>query len=125
MNPWTAHVLGRVRRDPAVEVGEAVVPAHGEEPPVDRGCREPASVQPRPVQLNMGSGGLERLQTNVVSPLEELAQVGPIGLQRAAAVAGEERSRSELGLIQQRELGSQHRWGHGTGLEHGHLNLLG
>jgi hypothetical protein len=75
--------------------------------------------------MRTATGRFERLQTNPVSPLEELAQVGPTGLQCAAAAAGEERRRSELGLIQQRELGSQYQWGQRTGLELRHLNLLG
>jgi hypothetical protein len=121
MDPGSADILSWIGGDPAVEVCE--VAAHGGEPAVDRGRREPACVQPSPVQLDEGSGRGQRGQTDVVGPLEVLAQVDPIGLQRAAAVAGEECRRGELGLVKQRKLGWQHRWSGGTGLEHGHLNL--
>ena len=97
---WPSHVLGRVGADPSVDVGEAVVPADRRQTPVDRGSSEPAFVHPRPIQLDVRSGRLERSQTNVVSPLEELAQIGAIRIEGAAAVPREERRRGELGLVE-------------------------
>jgi hypothetical protein len=103
-----SHVLGRVGADPAVDVGEAVVAADRRQAPVDDRRGEPAFVHPRPVQLDVGSGCLERSQADVVGPLEELTQMSAIRRERAAGIARQERRRRELGLVEQRLIGWQH-----------------
>lgn len=72
------------------------------------------------VDLEMGTRRVERRHAAVGGPLEEPAKVGAIRLQRAAAVAGEERGCGELSLINQRHLGQQHGRRRRDRLEDGH-----
>ena len=62
----------------------------------------------------------KRRQADRAGPLEELAEIGAVGLQRAAAVAGEERHRRELRFIEQRKLGTQHHRRRRGRIEHRH-----
>lgn len=88
MDPRAPHVLGRVRADATVDVGEAVVAADGREPPVDGRWGEASCFHPGPVQLHVGSGRCERCQADVASPLEVLAQIGAVRLERPTACSG-------------------------------------
>ena len=68
--------------------------------PIDRRGGQAAVLHPRPVQLDVGPRRGQQRQADTRRPLEELAKIGTVGVQRAAAVAGEERSRSELRFIE-------------------------
>ena len=123
MHSRSAHVLGGVGWDAAVDVGEAVVAAHRRQPPVNRRRRQPTFVHPRPVQLDVRARRRQRRHVDVVAPLEELAQVRSIRLQGAAAVAGQERHRRQLALIEQRPISSDDQRSQRRRVEHGHDNL--
>jgi len=98
---WPANVLGGVGADPAVEVGESVVAAHGRQPPVDRRRSQAAGLHICPVQLDVRSGRFERSHADGVGPLQVLAQVSPIELQGTSVVAGQEGGRGELSLVEE------------------------
>jgi hypothetical protein len=93
-------VLGRVRADAAVDVSEAVEPADRRQPSVDRGGGETAPLHPGPEQLDVRAGCRQHIDVVVRGPLEEPAQVVPVGLEGPSAVAGEERRCCELHLIE-------------------------
>jgi hypothetical protein len=95
-----ADVLGRVRTDPAVDVGEPVEAAHRREPPVNRRRGEPPSLHGASPQLDVRAGRREHGDVVVGGPLEEAAQVLAVGLKGTAAVARQERRRSELRLVE-------------------------
>ena len=93
-----ARILRGVRRDPTIDVGESVEPTDRREPPIDgRGCQTPLLHGARP-QLDVGSPGIEDVETGVGAPLKEGAQVVAIGLKGSAAVAGQVSRCSHLGL---------------------------
>jgi hypothetical protein len=94
-----AHLLGRVRADPAVDVGKPVEAAHRREAPVDRRRRKPSFFHRASPQLDVRAGSGEHWDVVVGGRLEEAAQVVPVRLEGAAAVARQERRRSELGLV--------------------------
>ena len=94
-----ADVLGGVGGDAAVDVCEAVVAAHGRQAPVDRRRGQSPLLHRHPVQLDVRPGGRQRFDAVVGRPLEERAEIVPVGVERAAAVADEERKRSELSLV--------------------------
>jgi hypothetical protein len=99
MHLGASYILGRVGRDPPVDVGEAVVAADRRQTPVDRRGSQAPLLEGTPVELDVRSGRLENGDADVVSPLEEGAQVVTVGVEGAAAVAGEKRGRSELGVV--------------------------
>ncbi len=94
-----AHVLGGVRRDAPVDVREPVEAAHRREPAINRGRGEASFFEVDPEQLDVGPGGCQHVEPDVVGPLEERAQVVAVGLAGAAAVAGQERGDSDVGLV--------------------------
>ena len=94
-----ADVLGRVGRDAAVDVGEAVVTAHRRESPIDRRGCEASLFHRGSVNLDVGTRGIEHGEVLVGGPLEVVAQVVAIGLQCSAAVPSEERSSRHLGFV--------------------------
>ena len=95
-------VLGRVRRDPSVNVSEPIEAAHRREPPVDRRRRQLPFLHRGAVQLNVRPRCLENLQPVITRPLKEHAQVMPVGLQRSAAITSEESHCRHLRLIKPR-----------------------
>ncbi len=62
--------------------------------------RPTALLQPSSEQLDVRSSRTEHINATVSCPLEEPAQVVAVGLERAAVVAGKERRRRELGLVE-------------------------
>jgi hypothetical protein len=119
MDPRSTDVLRGVGGDPAVDVREAVVTAHGGQAAIDGRRGEPALFHGCPIQLDVRPAGSQWQQPDSGRPLEELAQVCPVRLQGPPAIAGEERNRRQLRFIKQRQVGSQHR-GRGWRFEHGH-----
>ena len=67
----TPHVLRGVRPDPAVDVSEAVEPAHRRQASVDRRCRQPSLLHPTAVQLDVRARRREHGEVGVRRPLEE------------------------------------------------------
>jgi len=94
-----ANVLGRVGGDAAVDVSEPVVAAHCRQSPVDRRRRQSALLRRGAVDLDVGSGRGEHVEVLVGGPLEEVAQIVPVGVERSVAVARQERSRRQLRLV--------------------------
>lgn len=92
------------RRYP-VDVGEPIEPADGGEPPVDGGRGQSPLFEPAPVGLDVWTGGAQDVESGVAGPLEEVAEVVPVGIEGAPAVAGEERCGSDVRLID--ELGCE------------------
>ena len=92
-------VLGGVRCDPTVDVREPVQPTHRRQAPIDRRCCEPALFHVMTEQFDVRAPRCEHLEADRLRPGEEVAEIVPIRLQRAAVVAGEERHRGQLGLI--------------------------
>ena len=119
VNAWSTHVLGRVGADAPVDVGEAVVAANRRQSPINRRRGQSPRLHRGPVQLDVGPGGGERWEADVAGPLEELAQIGTVGLQGAGAIAGQEGHRRQLRLIQ-RLMSPKHHRRRGNGIEHGH-----
>jgi hypothetical protein len=115
-----AHVLSRVGADSAVDVGEAVVAAHRRQATIDRRGGEPAFVKPRPVQLDVDPGRLQRWNPDGGRPLEELTQIGAIRLEGATPVAGQERHRGQLRLVKHWRIGAHHDRRRRERIEHGH-----
>jgi hypothetical protein len=103
-NLGPSDVLGRVRGDAAVDVGEAVEPAHRGQPPVDRGSGQTSGLHRAAVELDVGPNRLQDLQAGVGRPLEEHPQIMSIRVECSAAVAGEERRRGKLRLVERRVL---------------------
>jgi hypothetical protein len=99
LDSWPAHVLGRVRRDAAVDVREPVVAAHRRETSVDRRRGQAALFHGRPVDLDVRPGRCQDHEVLVRGPLKEGAQVLTVGLEGSAAVPGEERRSRQLRLI--------------------------
>jgi hypothetical protein len=93
-----ADVLGGVRGDASVEVGEPVAAAHRARRPVDR-RRVAALLHRRATPLEVSASRGKHTEAMVVSPPEEAAQVMPVGLQRVVSVAGRERRCRELGFV--------------------------
>jgi len=96
---WPADVLGWVRADASVDVREPVEATDRRESTVDRRRREPAVLHPGAEQLDVRTARLHDGDAMVGGPLEEAAQVVAVRLDRPAAVAGKERDRSKLRLI--------------------------
>jgi hypothetical protein len=95
----SADVLGWVRADASVDVREPVEATDRRESTVERRRREPAVFHPGAEQLDVRTARLHAGDAVVGGPLEEAAQVMPERLERPAAVAGKERDRSNLRLI--------------------------
>jgi hypothetical protein len=71
VDPGAADVLGRVRRDPSVDVRKPVEAAHRREPAVNRRRRQPAFFHPAAEELNVGTSRLQDGDRVVGCPLEE------------------------------------------------------
>jgi hypothetical protein len=119
MDLGSANVLGRVGGDPAVDVGEAVVAAHGRQPPVDGRCGQAMGLHGPHVQLDLGASGLEDVEPLIGRPLEERTYVVAVGVQRPPLVAGKERRGGELCFVGRvvflrgaLDLGHAHQLGH-------------
>jgi hypothetical protein len=95
----SAYVLGGVGVDAPVDMREPVEPTDCREPTVDRRRGEPAVLHPGAEQLDVRTARLHDGDAVVGGPLEEAAQVMAVRLERAAVVAGKERDRSKLRLI--------------------------
>jgi len=95
----TADVLGGVRRDPAVDVGEAVVAAHRRQQPIDRRRSKPALFHRGAIDLDVGSGRVEHGEVLIGCPLEVVAQVVAVGLEGAPVVPGQECGSRYLGFV--------------------------
>ncbi len=93
------HVLRGVRPDPAVDVSEAVEPAHRRQAPVDRRRRQSPLLHPTAVKLDVRTGRGEYDDLGVRRPLEESAEIVTVGIQGAAAVASQEGNGGELRVI--------------------------
>ena len=93
-----AGVLRWVRGDPAVDVGEAIEAADGGQAPVDGRDSQAPLLHDAAPQFDVGSFGLEDVETDVSAPLKEGAQVVAIGFEGSGAVAGQVRSRRHPGL---------------------------
>jgi hypothetical protein len=85
------NVLSWVGRDPAVDVSEAVEAAGGRETPVYGRGGQPPLLHRRAVHLKVGAAGFEHGQTVVGRPLEQVAQIMAVSVERSTAVAGPER----------------------------------
>ena len=94
-----ANVLGWVRADASVDVSDAVKATHRRVSTVDRRRREPAVLHPGAEQLDVCTARLDDGDAVVGGPLEEAAEVVAVRLDRPGAVAGKERDRSKLRLI--------------------------
>jgi hypothetical protein len=114
-----ADVLGGVGRDATVDVREPVVAAHRGQPTVDGGGRQASLFHRHPVELDVGSGRRQRCYSMVAGPLEEPAEIVPVGVEGAAAVAGQERDRRQVSLVRTRTRQLEGRDG-GGGIGHGH-----
>jgi hypothetical protein len=77
----SAHVLGRVRGDAAIDVSEPVEAAHRRQPPVDRRCGKTSRLHPTAVQLDVRARRSQHGELVVGTPLEEAAQVVAVGVQ--------------------------------------------
>ena len=64
------------------------------------GGRQAAFLHRGPVQLQVGSGGLQHGKVVIGGPLEQVAQVVAVGLEGPAAVAGQERHRGQLVFVE-------------------------
>jgi hypothetical protein len=95
----SADVLGGVRADASVDVREPVGATDRRQATVDRRRREPAVFHPGAEQLDVRTARLQDGDAVVRGPLEEAAQVMPVRLERPAAIAGKERDRSKLRLV--------------------------
>jgi hypothetical protein len=95
----SADVLRWVRGDAPVDVGEAVEAADRRQPPVDRRCRQAPLLHTASKQLDVWTRGRQDTELHVGRPLEEPAQVVAIRVQRAPAVASQERNSGELRVI--------------------------
>src|ERR687892_1153472 len=95
----SAYVLSGVRADAAIDLREPVEPTDRREPTVDRRRGEPAVLHPGAEKLDVRTARLHDGDAVVGGPLEEAAQVVAVLLERPAAVAGKERDRSKLRLI--------------------------
>jgi hypothetical protein len=95
----SADVRGWVGPDASVHVREPVEATDRGESTVDRRRREPAVLHPGAEPLDVGTARLHDGDAVVGGPLEEAAQVVAVRLERPAAVAGKERDRSKLRLI--------------------------
>jgi hypothetical protein len=80
-------------------VREPVEATHRREATVDRRGREAAVLHPGAEQLDVRPARLHDGDAVVAGPLEEAAQVVAVRIERAAVVAGKERDRSKLRLI--------------------------
>ena len=98
----TPHVLRGVRPDPAVDVSEAVEPAHRRQASVDRRCRQPSLLHPTAVQLDVRARRREHGEVGVRRPLEEPSEIVTVGVQGAAVVASQESNGGELGVVDDR-----------------------
>src|SRR5918995_6616452 len=96
---WPADVLGGVRANAPVDVSEPVKATDRRRLAVDRRGREPAVLHPGTEQLDVRTARLEHGDALVGGPLEEAAQIMAVRLEGSAAVAGKERDRSKLRLI--------------------------
>ncbi len=94
-----ADVLGRVRGDAPVDVSEPVEAADRREAPVDRRGGKRPLFHRAAVQLDVGPGGGEHGEVVAERPLEVHAQVVPVRLEGAAAVARQERHDRQLSFI--------------------------
>ena len=71
----SAHVLGRVRGDATVDVGEAVEPAHCRQAPVDRPRRQCPLLHPAAIQLDVWTRCRQYDELGIRRPLKEPAEV--------------------------------------------------
>ncbi|HUP86228.1 MAG TPA: hypothetical protein VM143_11225 [Acidimicrobiales bacterium] len=93
------HVLGGIRRDPSVDVSEAVKAADCREAPVNGRGRQPTLFHGSYVQLDLGAGSGEHLEAVVGCPLEEDTKVVAVCLERSGSVPGEESRGREVGFV--------------------------
>jgi hypothetical protein len=100
MDLGAADILGRVGRDAAVDVGEAVESAGGRQAPVDGRRSQAAFFHRSAVQLQVASGGRQHGQPVIAGALKQAAQVVPVSLKGPAAVASQERHRGQLVLTE-------------------------
>ena len=115
-------ILRGVRWDPAVDVGEAVEPADRRQPSVDGRSREAPLFHGARPQLDVASSGLEHLEADVGTPLEERAQVAAVSLKGPTAVAGQVRDSGHLDLGERSGVMSAHqRFGTWNCVRHGFL----
>jgi hypothetical protein len=98
------NVLGWVRRDPSVDVSEAIEATHRRQPTIDRGRGETALLHRGAVQLDVRPSRVEDEQLVVGRPLEEGTQVVPIRLQRSPAIAGQKRRNCQFRLVNRRRI---------------------
>ena len=99
MHGGAAHVLGWVGADPTVNVSEPVETARGGQAAVDRRSGQATLLHRTAVKLEMSPLRFEHSQVVISSPLEEVAKIVTVGVQGAAAVAGQKRDRCQLGRI--------------------------
>ena len=118
----SADVLGGVGGDASVDVRESVEAAHGRESSVDRRRGETALFHVVPVQLDVRTGRVEHVESRTRGPTEEAAQILPVRLERASAVAGQERDRGELRLIEHLLAAADLKTKHGV-VHRVHVNL--
>ncbi len=83
-------------------VREPVVAANRRQTPVDRRRRQSALLHRRAVDLDVRSRRGQHLEARVGGPLEEVAQILAVRLERSAAVAGQERCSRQLRLVRRR-----------------------
>lgn len=75
----SAHVLGRVGRDPPVDMREALEPAGRGQSAVDCRSGQARFLHRRPVHLEVGLSCLEYRQAVIGGPLEEVAEIVTVG----------------------------------------------
>jgi len=99
MNLGSPDVLGRIGRDPSVDVGESVEAADRRQPSIDRRRSETTQFEVVSVQLHVGASGLEHLEPHRAGPSEVAPEILAIGLKRPAAVASQKCRCSHLRFI--------------------------
>jgi hypothetical protein len=97
-------VLRGIRGDSSIDVGEAIEAAHRRQPTINRRRGQSTVFHPASVQLNVGPGRGENGEVDVGCPLEEATEIVAVRVQRAAAVAGQERNSGELGVVNRESL---------------------
>ncbi len=95
-----ADVLGGVGGDASVDVSEAVEPAHRRQAAINRRRGQSALFHVLAVQLDVSSGRGQDLEPDDAGPIEETAEVLPVGVQGPAVVAGQERHRGDLRFVE-------------------------
>jgi hypothetical protein len=87
VNLGSADILSRVRCDRPVDVSESVEPPYSREAPINGRGGQTALFERAAVQLDMRSSRVEDVKADPASPLEVVAQVVAVGVERPAAVA--------------------------------------